>query len=234
MRFWVDGVALNDGLDVAGERVEQRQALHLFIKQLNAQCNIVRFRREDIDNLAAHAERTALERLIVTGVLQLRQTAQNRTLIDNHPLRQVQHHLEVEIRVAEAVDGRYRRDHHHITTLQQRLGRRQTHLLNVFVHRGIFLDKGVRARHIGFWLVVIVIRDEILDGILREELFHLAVQLRRQRFVGRQHHGGALQVSDNVGDGEGFPRTGHPQQRLVCQPIFQPFFKTTDRLRLVA
>jgi hypothetical protein len=69
---------------VTGQRIEQRQALNFFIKQLNAQRNIVRFRREDIDHLAAHAEGAALEGLIVAGILQLGQTAQYGALVD-HP-----------------------------------------------------------------------------------------------------------------------------------------------------
>ena len=91
---------------MAGERVEQRQALDLFIKQLNAQRDIVGFRREDVDHLAAHAKGAALEGLIVAGILQFGQTAQDSALVNQHPDRQVQHHLQVQVRVAEAVDSR--------------------------------------------------------------------------------------------------------------------------------
>ncbi len=234
VRFRVDGEALDHRLNVSCQRVEERQAFDLLVKQLNAQRHIVRFRREDVDHFAAHAERTTLEGLVIAGVLQLRQAAQNRALVDDHPLRQVQHHLEIEIRIAQAVNRRNRGHHNHIATLQQRLSRRQSHLLNVFVHRRIFLDEGIRARHIGFWLVVIVVGDEILNGVFREELFHLAVKLRRQGFVGRQHHRRALEIRNHVGNGKGFTRAGNPEQRLVRQPILQPLFQTTDRFRLIA
>ncbi len=233
VRFRVDGEALDHRLDVTGQRIEQRQAFNLFVEQLHAQRHIVRLRREDINHLAAHAEGPALERLIVTGVLQLRQTAQNRTLIDDHPLRQVQHHLEIEIRIAQAVDRRHRGHHHHITTLQQRLGRRQTHLLDMFVHRGIFLDKRVGAGNVGFRLVVVVVGDEILHRVFREELFHLTIQLRRQRFVRRENHRRTLEIGNDVGNGEGFARTGNPQQGLVRQPVLQPLFQATNSLGLI-
>ena len=76
----------------------------------------------------------------------------------------------------------------------------------MFVHRGIFFDKGIRAWDVRFRLVVIVVRDEVLNRVFREERFHFAIQLSRQRFVRRQHHCRALQVSNDVGNGEGFPR----------------------------
>ncbi|VTP65452.1 Uncharacterised protein [Leclercia adecarboxylata] len=90
--------------------------------------------------------------------------------------------------------------HHYVTAFKQRLGRGQTHLLDMFVHRGIFFDKGIGARDVGFRLIVVVVRDEILHRIFGEELFHLAVQLRSQRFIWCQHHGRPLQIGDHVGD----------------------------------
>ena len=75
----------------------------------------------------------------------------------------------------------------------------------MFVHRGIFLDKRVGAGNVGFRLVVVVVGDEILHRVFREELFHFAIQLGRQRFVGRKYHGWALKVSNDIGNGEGFP-----------------------------
>ncbi len=37
----------------------------------------------------------ALKSLVVAGILQLRQAAQDRSLIDNHADRQMQHHLQI-------------------------------------------------------------------------------------------------------------------------------------------
>jgi hypothetical protein len=55
-------------------------------------------------------------------------------------LAQVQDHAVVLGRVADAVDRRHRGDDHHVAPLHQRLGRRQAHLLDVLVDRGILLD----------------------------------------------------------------------------------------------
>ena len=43
------------------------------------------------------------------------------------------------------------------------------------VDRRVFLDKGIRGRHIGFWLVVVVVGHEVLDRIVRKKLAELAV-----------------------------------------------------------
>ena len=80
--------------------------------------------------------------------------------------------------------------------LEQRLGRRQAHLLDVLVDRGVLLDVGVGGRHVGFGLVVVVVRDEVLDRVVREELPELAVELRRQRLVVRQHERRALHAAE--------------------------------------
>ncbi|SRN43661.1 Uncharacterised protein [Shigella flexneri] len=79
----------------------------------------------------------------------------------------------------------------------------------MFVNRGIFLNEGVGTRYIGFRLIVVVVGDEILHRVFREELFHFAIQLGRQRFVGRKYHGWALKVSNDIGNGEGFPGASH-------------------------
>src|SRR6187551_690283 len=43
------------------------------------------------------------------------------------------------------------------------LGRRQAHLLDVLVDRGILLDEEISLRHIGLGLVVVVVADEVFD-----------------------------------------------------------------------
>ena len=57
-----------------------------------------------------------------------------------------------------------------VAALEQRLGRRQAHLLDVLVDRGVLLDVGVARGHVGLGLVVVVVRDEVLDRVVREEL----------------------------------------------------------------
>jgi hypothetical protein len=118
--------------------------------------------------------------------------------------------------------------------LQQRLGRRQPHLLDVLVDRAVLVDEGVRRGDVGLGLVVVVVADEVLDRVVREEGLELAVQLRRQGLVGRHHQGRLLHVLDDVGDGVGLARAGHAQQRLLRQAVLEAGGQPRDRLRLVA
>ncbi len=80
----------------------------------------------------------------------------------------------------------------------------------MLIDRSVFLDVGVRRRHVGFGLVIVVIGDEILDGILRKELTELAIQLRGQGLVRRQHQCRPLHALNDIGNREGLARAGDP------------------------
>ena len=80
---------------------------------------------------------------LVARVLHVGQAAQQLALVDALAAHQVQHHAEVRLGIAEAVDRRHRRDDDRVAALEQRLGRRQPHLLDVLVDRGVLLDVGV-------------------------------------------------------------------------------------------
>jgi hypothetical protein len=155
---------------------------------------------------------------IVAGVLQIRQPAQDGALIDLFAAHQMQHHFHVGIGIAQTVNRRHGGDNDGIGPLQNRLGRRQPHLLDMLVDRSILFDVGIGRRHVGFRLVIVVIGDEIFHGVIREKGLHLAVKLRRQRLVGRQHQRRPLHGGDDVGDGEGLAAAGDAQQGLMGQP----------------
>jgi hypothetical protein len=53
----------------------------------------------------------------------------------------------------------------------------------VVVDRRVLLDEGIGGRHVGLGLVVVVVGDEVLDRVVREELAELAVELRGQGLV---------------------------------------------------
>ena len=234
MRLRVNSDALDVAADLAGQRVEQADLLDLGVEQFDAHCLALGIGRVHVDDLAAHAVGAALQLDVVARVLDLGQPPQNTALVDLVADHQVQQHLEVGIRVAEAVDRRHRSDDHRVTALHQRLGRRQPHLLDVLVDRRILLDEGIRGRHVGFRLVIIVVGDEVLHRVAREEFLHLAVELSRQRLVVRHDDRRALQPLDQAGYREGLARAGDPEQRLVHEPVADALHQRIDRLRLVA
>jgi len=57
-------------------------------------------------------------------------------------------------------------------------------------------------------LVVVVVGDEVLDGVVGEEGFELVIELGSQSLVVRQDEGGVLQVFDDLGHGEGLAGAG--------------------------
>jgi hypothetical protein len=108
------------------------------------------------------------------------------------------------------------------------------HAVDLLVHRGFFLDIGVRARHVSFRLVVVVVRHEILDRVFREERLELAVELRGQRLVGRQHEGRALRGGDHLRGCKGLAGAGDPEQHLVALEAAHAIDELGDGLRLIA
>ena len=143
--------------------------LDLVVEQRDADRVLGVLGREDVDHVAAHAERAAAELDVVALVLHLGQALDRVALRDLVALAQVQDHAVVLGRVADAVDRRHRRDDHaRRGRSSSALGRRQAHLLDVLVDRGVLLDEQVARRHVGLGLVVVVVGDEVLDRVVRE------------------------------------------------------------------
>ena len=219
--------------DAAGERVEIRQPLDFIVVQLDADGVALGFGGVDVDDVAAHSVGGAAEFHVVAGVLQLREPPQQVALVDAAAAVEVNDHLQPQVRVAEAVNRRNRRHHDDIGALEQRLGRQQPHLFDMVVDRGVFFDVQVRGGNIGLGLVIVVVGNEIFDGVGRKELAELAVELGREGLVGRHHQRWPLHLFNDIGDGEGLARASHPEQGLGVQPVPQPIHEAADRLGLV-
>ena len=142
-------------------------------------------------------------------------------------------HLEIGFGVTQAVDRGDSRDDQAVLTLKQRLGRREPHLLNVVVHLRVFLDVGIGRRHIRLGLVVVVVGNEILHCVVREELLELAVELRGQGLVVCHNNGRPLQRLHHIGHSEGFSRAGNTQQNLRGEPRLHARNQLLDRSGLV-
>ena len=230
----VHGVARHLAQDVAGERVEQGQLFHFVVEQIDPDRHLRVLGGKHVQYVAAHTERAAAEFQLVALVLHLGQALDDVALAAALAGAQVQDHAVVVDRVADPVDAGHRGHDHRVGTLQQRLGRRQPHLLDVLVDARVLLDVQVARRDVGLGLVVIVVGDEVLHRVLGEELAHLRVELRRQRLVGCQDEGRAAELGDDVGHGVGLARAGHPEQGLERQAVLDPLDQLGDCLRLVA
>ena len=191
-------------------------------------------RREDIDGVAAHAERAAEEIALRALVLQRHQVGEQLALVDLAALLEREGHRRIGFDRADAVDAGHRGDDDDVVALEQRARRRMAHAVDLLVDRGFLLDVGVGARDVGFRLVVVVIGDEIFDRVVGEERLELAIELRRQRLVRREDEGRALRRLDHLRHREGLARAGDAEQHLRAVAALDALDQFLDRLRLVA
>ena len=217
-----------------GERIEFVDRFHLVAEQRHPPGAILIVRRENLDGVATHAERAAMEIGGGALVLQRHQVGEQLALVELRAALDRERHRRIGLDRTDAVDARHRGHDDDVVALEQRPRRRVPHAVDLLVDRGILLDIGVGARDIGFRLVVVVIRHEIFDGVVGKERPELAVELRRQRLVRRQDQRRALRRFDHLGDGEGFAGAGDAEQHLGAVVAPHAFDQVGDRRRLVA
>ena len=219
---------------VPGQRIEFGDRFDLVAEHLEAPGTVLVMGREQVDRVAAHAKSAALESIVVALVLLLDEAAEQGGAVELLALVQAEGHRLVVLQRTDAVDAGDRSDDDDVVAFHQRARCGVTHPVDLLVDRRILLDEGVGARHVGFGLVVVVIRHEVFDGVLREEPFHLGIELRSQRLVGRHHQRRAALARDDVGHGEGLARAGDAQQHLVALARLDAGDELLDRCGLVA
>ena len=143
-------------------------------------------------------------------------------------------HGGIGLDIADAVDAGDGGDDDDVIALEQRARRRMAHAVDLLVDRGFLLDIGVGARDIGFRLVVVVIGDEILDRVLREEAPELAIELGGKRLVGRQHQSRALGASMTLAMVKVLPEPVTPSSTWSRSSLVDARDEFVDGLRLVA
>ena len=90
-------------------------------------------------------------------------------------------------------------------------------LVNLLVDVGVLLNVGIRAGDVGFRLVVVVVADEVLHGVVGEEVLELRGKLGGQGLVGRDDQRWPLHALHHFGHGEGLAGAGDAQQHLLPQ-----------------
>ena len=78
------------------------------------------------------------------------------------------------------------------------------------LRRRVLLDVRVAAGQVRLGLVVVEVADEVLDGVVREELAELRVQLRGERLVVGEHERRLVVRRDDRGEREGLARARWP------------------------
>ena len=81
-------------------------------------------------------------------------------------LDEVDHHALVVAGRAEAVDARHARDDDDVLPADEGAGGGEAEAVDVLVDEGVFFDVDVALRDVGFGLIVVVVADEVMDGVL--------------------------------------------------------------------
>ena len=102
--------------------------------------------------------------------------------------------------------------------LDQGAGGGQTQAVDVLVDGGVFFDVDVALRNVRFGLIVVVVADEVVDGVVGKEAAKLLVELGGERLVVRQDERRLAELGDDVGGGEGFAAAGDADQDLAILP----------------
>ena len=149
---------------LARQRVEVLQALDLVAEQQRPERRLL-VGREDLQRVAAHAERAAPERRVVAVVLEGDELAQQLVAVDVAALDEDLAVVVVGLRRAEAEDARHRGDDQHVAAREQRRRGGVAQPVDLLVDRRVLLDVEVPRRDVGLGLVVVVVGDEVLDRV---------------------------------------------------------------------
>src|SRR5574341_509155 len=217
----------------AEQRVELGDRVDLVPEQLHADRGALVGRRKDLNHVAAHPEGPALEVEVVPRVLDVHELPKHVVPLDALPLFEEQEHAMTGFRRSQTVDARDRGDDDHVVPLEQRVRRGVAHAVDLLVDGRVLLDIGVRGRKICLGLVIIVVRDEVLHGVLGEQFLELVVELGRERLVVRDHERRLLDLLDHVCHGEGLTRPRYAEQDLVPESPRDAVGKLINGLRLV-
>ena len=170
----------------------------------------------NVYHVAIDTERSGRQYALGAGVECLDESI-HKYLTANHFARADMHRCGVKVgRITNAIEARHARYHDHIASPAEQCRRgAQSQLLDLLVDREILLDIGVRRGQIGLGLIVVVVGNEVLDGIVRKEVLELAIELSCKRFVVAQHECRTVELGNDVGDRKGLARSRNTQQRVV-------------------
>ena len=229
-----DGGVLQGGDAMARFRLDLFDLLDLVAEEGHP-ITVLDIGQIDRYRIALHAEGGAPEIGFRARVQALHQLVEKVVARYYLPLFDANDAAFVVLRITHAVDARHRsHDDDVAPAAEQRRGGAQAQLVDLLVDGKVLFDVSVGHRDVGFRLVVVVIRHEILDRIIGKEILELAVQLRGQRLVVRQHQSGSVQAGNGVGNGEGLAGAGHAQQHLRTFTAFDSVDELLNGLWLIA
>ena len=152
------------------------------------------------------------------GVLDVDQFPQHEIAVGRLADREEHEPVLVLLGRAEAVDARHRGDDDRVSARQKVRCRRVAQPVDVVVPRAVLLDVEVGLRDVRLRLVVVVVGDEVLDRVRREELAELVAELGGERLVVRDHKRRLLDLLDQPRHRRRLAGARRAEQRLVAAP----------------
>jgi hypothetical protein len=221
------------GEHLAGRRVDQRQALDLVPEQLDAD-GVLLVGGVELDGVAPDAERAALEVVVPALVLHVGQRGEELAAVQLHARAQGEQPLVVGLRRPQPEDAADRGDDDGVAPAQQVAGGGEAEAVEVVVARGVLLDVDVPLGDVGLGLVVVVVGDEVVDGVVGQKLAHLLEELGGEGLVVAEDERGPLEALDDVRHGERLAGPGGAEQGDGGVPAPQALDEAIDRRGLVA
>ena len=214
-------------------RIDARHLVDLIAEKLDAH-GVVFVRRPKFQYIAAHAERAArkvVRRALVLHFSELAEIVRHRLLRSTLEKEQ---HAEIEIGIADAVDTRHRRDDDHVAPLEYCFRRREPQFVDLVVLGHLLFDVEIGLRDVRLGLVVVVVRNEILDGVFGKEVSELLIELRGERFVVTENERRAIDRFNYFCDRERLSRSGDAEENLMPRSGPNAFDELADGLGLIA
>ena len=106
--------------------------------------------------------------------------------------------------------------------------------IDFFIDRRFFFDIGSGFYDECFGLVIVIVADEIVDGIFWKKLLELLGELRCEGFIVSEDECWSLTSRDNIGHRKSFPRTSHPEERLILISGIYRSHEFPDGMRLIS
>ena len=194
-------------------------ALYFIIPESDSEQEIA-VGKGNIHRVAFHPVFPSGQTYIVADIKQLVQATQQLVSVELLTHVKFEQTLVESRRIAHSIDAGNAANHDDILPpRKQSACSREPHLIDFLVDGQVLLDVRISRRHVGLRLIVVVVADVVLHSIVREELLHLAVELSGKRLVVREDEGRAVDVTDDVSDGERLSAARNAQKRLSLNAL---------------
>ena len=182
----------------------------------------------NVDRVAADAEPAPLQGQVAALVVDRDQFLEQLFPRQGHARGEADDHRPVVVGRTEAVNARHAGDDDDVAPTHQGAGGGQPQPVDLLVDGGILFDVDVALRDVGLGLVVVVVADEVVDGVVGKEVAELRVQLGREGLVVGEDERRPADPGDAIGHRERLAGAGHAHEDLRGPLLGDPADEALD------